>query len=186
MAAARSNRRRFQTAGLRPELKKRDRTIMKTKSVAMPALAATAAAALFLAGAALTNHASAQTPAPQKATPAATRTGTAKAANEKTAGETFKNVTTPTLRGLTVADFMGAMGVISADLGLDCADCHPGAGSDKADFVIDTPQKIMTRKMVNMVAAINKENFGGTQNVTCWTCHHGKEKPATTITLDKL
>ena len=157
---------------------------MNKKSVAMPALAATAAAALFLAGAALTSHASAQTPAPspKKAAPKAA----AKSANEKSAGETFKNVTTPTLKVLTVADFMGAMGVISADLGLDCADCHPGAGSDKADFVIDTPQKIMTRKMVNMVAAINKENFGGTQNVTCWTCHHGKEKPATTITLDKL
>lgn len=151
----------------------------------MPALAATAAVALFLAGAALTGHASAQTPAPapKKAAPkaAVTKTGT-----EKNAGETFKNVTTPALKVLTVADFMGAMGVISADLGLDCADCHPGAGSDKADFVIDTPQKVTARRMVNMVSAINKENFGGTQNVTCWTCHHGKEKPATTITLDKL
>ncbi len=154
------------------------------KSVAMPALAATAAAALFLAGAALTSHASAQTPAPapKKAAPKAS----ARTTNEKNAGETFKNVTTPTLKVLTVADFMGAMGVISADLGLDCADCHPGAGSDKADFVIDTPQKVTARRMINMVAAINKENFGGTQNVTCWTCHHGKEKPATTITLDKL
>jgi photosynthetic reaction center cytochrome c subunit len=151
----------------------------------MPALAATAAVALFLAGAALTSHASAQTPAPapKKAAPkaAVTRTGT-----EKNAGETFKNVTTPALKVLTVADFMGAMGVISADLGLDCADCHPGAGSDKADFVIDTPQKKTARTMINMVSAINKENFGGTQHVTCWTCHHGKETPATTITLDKL
>lgn len=150
---------------------------MKTKFIAMP-LAATAAVGMFLAGAALISHASAQTPAPKKAA--------AKTATEKNAGETFKNVTTPTLRVLTVADFMGAMGVISADLGLDCADCHPGAGSDKADFVIDTPQKVTARRMVNMVAAINKENFGGVQNVTCWTCHHGKEKPATTITLDKL
>lgn len=154
----------------------------------MPALAATAAAALFLAGAALTTHASAQTPAPKKAaSPAAPKAATAAPKTaEKNAGETFKNVKAPSLMKLTVADFMGAMGVISADLGLDCADCHPGAGSDKADFVIDTPQKITARKMVNMVATINKENFGGVQNVTCWTCHHGKEKPATTITLDKL
>jgi photosynthetic reaction center cytochrome c subunit len=159
---------------------------MNKKSVAMPALAATAAAALFLAGAAFTTRASAQTPAPKKTAPAATKSAATSTSAEKKAGEAFKNVTTPTLKALTVADFMGAMGVISADLGLDCADCHPGAGSDKADFVIDTPQKITTRKMVNMVAAINKENFGGVQNVTCWTCHHGKEKPATTITLDKL
>lgn len=108
------------------------------------------------------------------------------ATKQKTAGETFKNVTTPALKGLTVDDFMGAMGVISADLGLDCADCHPGAGSDKANFVIDTPQKITARKMINMVGAINQANFNGVQNVTCWTCHHGKETPANTITLDKL
>jgi len=156
---------------------------MKMKSIATPALAATAAVGVFLAGAALINRASAQTPAPKKSAPKA---AAAKTSTEKNAGESFKNVTTPALKGLTVADFMGAMGVISADLGLDCADCHPGAGSDKADFVIDTPQKVTARRMINMVTAINKENFGGVQNVTCWTCHHGKEKPATTITLDKL
>ena len=154
---------------------------MKTKSFATQALAATAAVSVFLAGAALISHASAQTTAPKKTAPRAA----AKSA-EKNAGESFRNVTTPSLKVLTVADFMGAMGVISADLGLDCADCHPGAGSDKADFVIDTQPKVTARRMINMVAAINKENFGGVQNVTCWTCHHGKLKPATTITLDKL
>src|SRR5580658_1921469 len=124
----------------------------------------------------LADHASAQV-----AQPAA-----AGAAKQKTAGETFKNVTTASLKPLTVDDFMGAMGVISADLGLDCADCHPGAGTDKVNFVIDTPQKITARKMIDMVAVINKTNFNGVQNVTCWTCHHGKERPANTITLDKL
>jgi photosynthetic reaction center cytochrome c subunit len=134
-------------------------------------LAAAATAAMLLAGAGLTGILSAQAPA---------------AAKNKNAGETFKNVTTPALKGLTVDDFMGAMGVISADLGLDCADCHPGAGTDKANFVIDTPQKITARKMINMVGAINNTNFNGVQNVTCWTCHHGKEVPSNTITLDKL
>jgi hypothetical protein len=122
----------------------------------------------------LAGHASAQVAQP------------AAAAKQKTAGETFKNVTTTSLKALTVDDFMGAMGVISADLGLDCADCHPGAGTDKANFVIDTPQKITARKMIDMIAVINKDNFHGVQNVTCWTCHHGKETPANTITLDKL
>ena len=128
-----------------------------------------AMAAVSLIGSALTSHASAQVAA----------------AKPKTAGEQFKNVTTP-LKNLTVDDFMGAMGVIAADLGLDCADCHPGAGSDKVDWVIDTPQKITARKMIDMVATINKTNFNGVQNVSCWTCHHGKETPANTITLDKL
>ena len=102
----------------------------------------------------------------------------------KKAGEAFKNVTTSTLKELSVDDFVASMGVISADLGLDCADCHPNAGTDKADFVIDTPRKITTRRMVEMVAAINRSNFANVQRVTCWTCHHGRITPATTVSLD--
>ena len=102
----------------------------------------------------------------------------------KKAGEAFKNVTTSTLKEVSVDDFIASMGLISANLGLDCADCHPNAGTDKADFVIDTPRKVMTRRMVEMVAGINRTNFGGVQRVTCYTCHHGRITPATTIALD--
>jgi hypothetical protein len=108
-------------------------------------------------------------------------------ATVKKAGEVFKNVTTSTLKELTPDDFIAAMGVMTAALGYDCADCHVGAGSDKADFVIDTiPQKRTARRMVEMVAAINRTNFAGVQRVTCWTCHHGQEIPTTTIALDNL
>ena len=102
----------------------------------------------------------------------------------KKAGEAFKNVTTSTLKELSVDDFVASMGLISANLGLDCADCHPNAGTDKADFVIDTARKVTTRRMVEMVAGINRTNFAGVQRVTCWTCHHGRITPATTISLD--
>ena len=78
------------------------------------------------------------------------------------------------------------MGLVADNLGLDCADCHPGAGSDKADWVIDTPQKKTARKMIEMVGTINKTNFAGVQMVTCWTCHHGRDIPATTIALDAV
>ena len=102
----------------------------------------------------------------------------------KKAGEAFKNVTTSALKELSVDDFVASMGLITANLGLDCADCHPNAGTDKADFVIDTPRKVTTRRMVEMVASINRTNFGGVQRVTCWTCHHGRTTPATTVSLD--
>jgi photosynthetic reaction center cytochrome c subunit len=103
-----------------------------------------------------------------------------------TAGEVFKNVTTSPLKGLTVDDFMGSMGVMAAALGFDCADCHTGAGTDKVVWEADTARKRMARKMTEMVAVINKENFGGQPMVSCWTCHHGKDVPATTIALDNL
>ena len=107
-------------------------------------------------------------------------------AKGKTAGEVFKNVTTSPLKGLTVDDFMGSMGVMAAALGFDCADCHTGAGTDKVVWEDDTNRKKMARRMTEMEAAINKTNFGGVPLVSCWTCHHGKDVPATTIALDNL
>ena len=38
----------------------------------------------------------------------------------------------------------------------------------------------MARVMVTMVATINKNNFGGRQLVTCWTCHRNRDKPLVT------
>jgi hypothetical protein len=40
--------------------------------------------------------------------------------------------------------------------------------------------------MIEMVATINRTSFGGVQRVTCWTCHHGRDVPASTIALDTL
>ena len=108
------------------------------------------------------------------------------AAKGQTAGEVFKNVTTSTLKGITVADFMGSMGVMAAALAFDCSDCHTGAGTDKVVWEADTERKKTARKMVEMVATINRTNFNGVQMVTCWTCHHGRSRPATTIALDML
>jgi hypothetical protein len=149
-------------------------------------LAATGVAAVAVIGFTFTGHAVAQAPA-GKAAPAAK----APTAKGPTAGTTFGNVNTASLKDLTVDDFIGAMGVMAAALGYDCADCHPGAGSDKVDWVIDTPKKIRARKMVDMVASINRTFFGippssTTQAVTCFTCHHGKDLPTTTIALDTL
>jgi hypothetical protein len=108
-------------------------------------------------------------------------------AKPKTAGEAFKNVTTSALKGLTIDDFIGAMGVMAAGLGYDCADCHRNAGYDTVDWAADTmPTKVTARKMIDMVAAINRTNFAGVQLVTCWTCHHGREIPTTSVALDRL
>jgi hypothetical protein len=104
----------------------------------------------------------------------------------KKAGVYFKNVSTSTLKELSVDDFIGAMGVMTDALGLDCADCHPNAGSDQVDWVFDTARKKTARRMVEMVNNLNKEFFGGAQRVTCWTCHHGRVIPATSIALNAV
>ena len=94
------------------------------------------------------------------------------------AEEVFKNV--QALKGITVDDFLETMGIMAAALQFDCSDCHVGAGTDKVDWAADTPRKRMARNMVNMVATINRTNFGGRQMVTCWTCHRNRDKPLTT------
>jgi photosynthetic reaction center cytochrome c subunit len=40
--------------------------------------------------------------------------------------------------------------------------------------------------MAQMVTTINRDNFGGRQVVTCWTCHRGSESPLVTPSLDKI
>jgi hypothetical protein len=96
--------------------------------------------------------------------------------------DVFKNV--QALKGIGVDDFMLSMGVMSAAVGSDCVGCHPSAGTDDVDWALDTPRKRTARRMVLMVAAINRDNFNNRQVVTCWTCHRGRDRPVTSPTLD--
>jgi photosynthetic reaction center cytochrome c subunit len=94
------------------------------------------------------------------------------------AEQVFKNV--QVLKGIPVDDFMETMGLMTAALQFDCSDCHVGAGTDSVNWAADTPRKRTARKMVTMVQAINKDNFGGVQLVTCWSCHRNRDTPLTT------
>jgi hypothetical protein len=102
----------------------------------------------------------------------------------QTSDQVFKNI--QVLKGTTVDDFMGTMGVMSAALGFDCSECHLNAGTDKVDWAADTRNKVIARRMVTMMQTINKENFSGRQMVTCWSCHHGRDRPATTPQLETV
>jgi hypothetical protein len=101
-----------------------------------------------------------------------------------TSDQVFKNV--QVMKGIPVDDFMGTMGIMCVALGFDCSDCHAGAGTQKVDWAAETPHKLMARKMIVMMAAINHDNFSGRQMVTCWSCHHGRDHPATTPTLEYM
>src|SRR5215510_1411440 len=104
--------------------------------------------------------------------------------NPRTSDQAFKNI--KVLKGIPVDDFMGTMGIMSAALGADCAECHTGAGTETVDWAADTPRKVVARTMVQMMSAINRNNFGGRQEVTCWTCHHGRDRPATTPSIENV
>lgn len=106
------------------------------------------------------------------------------AAAKKTSETVFKNIRV--MKNLPVDDFMGTMGIMCAALGFDCSDCHEGAGTEKVDWAADTPKKVRARGMVQMMAGINRDNFAGRQVVTCWTCHHGRDRPSTTPTMEHM
>src|SRR5262245_18510320 len=99
--------------------------------------------------------------------------------------EVFKNV--QVLKGIPVDEFMNTMGVFSAALGMSCEDCHASNDARWENYALDTsPKKRMARRMVQMVTAINKDNFGGRQMVTCWSCHRGIDHPKVTPDLATL
>jgi photosynthetic reaction center cytochrome c subunit len=97
----------------------------------------------------------------------------------------FKNV--QVLKGTTVNELMGTMGVFSAALGISCEDCHTGSDTGWSAYAADTnPRKRTARRMVTMMTEINRANFGGRQVVTCYTCHRGTDRPIVTPNLTTL
>ena len=75
--------------------------------------------------------------------------------------QAFKNVTV--LKGIPVDEFMDTMGFIAASTNYNCTDCHvePKVEGDWSVYAEETPRKAAARRMILMVQAINKTNFGG-------------------------
>jgi photosynthetic reaction center cytochrome c subunit len=90
----------------------------------------------------------------------------------KTADQVYKNIAQ--LKGTPADQLMPAMQVISSSLGVECSFCHM-AGKAELD---DKPAKKTAREMMAMVASINTGSFGGRQQVSCYSCHHGVANPA--------
>ena len=100
------------------------------------------------------------------------------------AEQVFKNI--QVMKGMPVNDFMLSMGVFSAALGMSCEDCHDADDRSWDGFAADNPRKQMARRMVVMMAAINKQQFGGRQLVTCYSCHRGLDRPRTAPDLVQM
>jgi hypothetical protein len=90
-------------------------------------------------------------------------------------GEELTNVEVmdPKMR---VADARIYMMTFNEALGVQCRDCH-----DLRDFASDKDleMKLEARRMMKMTKAINDQWFAGKEQVSCFTCHGGKLKPAT-------
>lgn len=101
----------------------------------------------------------------------ADRQGKAERAEGKTTEQVFKNI--KVLKGVPADQLIPAMEFAAASLGVHCDFCHVEGHFEKDD---KKPKEI-ARKMMQMMFAINKENFQGERKVTCYSCHRGSVKP---------
>jgi len=89
----------------------------------------------------------------------------------KTTEQVYKNI--EVLKGVPADQLIPAMQFITASLGVQCDFCHLENAFDKDD----KQTKQTARKMMRMMFAINKDNFDGHKEVTCYACHRGVHKP---------
>jgi len=103
-------------------------------------------------------------------------TATGRTQGPQLSDSVFKNV--QVLKGISADEFMDAMGMFSSSLGYDCVSCHsPAIYKSRDAFAIATPTIQRARGMIGMVNAINRSYFGGEPRVSCFTCHHGSDRP---------
>ena len=79
------------------------------------------------------------------------------------------------LKILKPEELREAMAAFVAATGLTCDGCH--VQGDRASDA--KTEKVTARRMIEMVHAINANNFNGETKVTCYTCHHGDSHPLT-------
>ncbi len=93
----------------------------------------------------------------------------------KLAEDQFKNI--KVLKGVPADQIFPSMQFITASLGVECEYCHVREGQKLVFEKDDKKTKVTARKMMEMMFAINKDNFEGHREVTCYSCHRGAADP---------
>lgn len=89
----------------------------------------------------------------------------------KTAGQVYKNL--KVLQDVPADKLQDGMRYITIALGQECQFCHV-----ENNFPSDDKKTKQTaRKMMAMLFAIDKDNFNGRTEVSCYTCHQGHQEP---------
>jgi photosynthetic reaction center cytochrome c subunit len=89
----------------------------------------------------------------------------------KSAAEAYQNI--QVLKEIPANQLIPAMQFITYSLGVECSYCHVEGALEKDD----KKAKQKARKMIQMMTAINRDNFESKQTVTCNSCHRGSPRP---------
>jgi photosynthetic reaction center cytochrome c subunit len=87
------------------------------------------------------------------------------------AEQVFKNI--QVLKGTPANQVVPSMQFIANSLGVECDFCHVRGAFEKDD----KKPKQTARQMIQMQMAINRDNFKGEREVTCFSCHRGAPNP---------
>ncbi len=91
--------------------------------------------------------------------------------NSETAQHAYKNV--QILKDIPADDLVPSIQCIAASLGVGCDFCHVRDALETDD---KAPKKV-ARQMIQMVLALNGQNFQAKRAVSCYTCHRGGRAP---------
>ncbi|MGC2109789.1 MAG: c-type cytochrome [Candidatus Korobacteraceae bacterium] len=94
----------------------------------------------------------------------------------QTAVQKYKNI--QVLKDIPADQLIPSMQFITAALGVECDFCHVANPAGRLEFEKDDKKEKKTaREMMQMMFAIDKNNFEGERQVTCNTCHRGSPHP---------
>lgn len=100
------------------------------------------------------------------------------AGTQQTSSQKFKNI--KVLNDMPADQLGKVMNLMGASLGVGCSYCHTGYEFEKDD----NPKKEVARRMLRMMFALNRDNFGGRPLISCNTCHNGSPEPNARPRLD--
>jgi len=95
----------------------------------------------------------------------------AAAGGARMAEEAFKNI--QVLKGVPAEQIPATMQFVAASLGVQCTYCHVQGANEKDD----KEDKLVARRMMQMVLDVNKNHFNGRAAISCYTCHRGNRAP---------
>jgi hypothetical protein len=97
------------------------------------------------------------------------------APQDKPVEQVRKNI--KVLTGLPDSQLIPVMNFMAASLGRRCNFCHVTDKGRDGYALDDKPEKNTAREMIKMTLNLRKQSFHGADEITCFTCHRGREHP---------
>lgn len=108
-------------------------------------------------------------------------TPAAPTSTEATVEQAHKNI--QVFKGLPESQLLPVMNYMAASLGVRCNYCHVN-NAGNWDYASDEKaEKKTAREMITMVMGVNKNNFRGNPEVSCYTCHRGRTQVVHTLSV---